>query len=154
MIRIARDDSIPEHAESVELRRGALVAGWAAALLGVGGGLWLVGSRVEAVGELAGPLLVLFGGAALFSVVRLRVYELTVGTSRIDVRCGPMKRTLARGAVTAVNARPARGWRRLYSALEVELRLETREGGAVVPSQEPDAIVGLLRSNDAGDDPR
>jgi len=146
MIRIGRDESIPVHHETVELRRGVLVAGWALTLLGIGGGLLLVGSGNEAVAELGGPLLVLLGGAALFSVLRFRSYELTVGTSRIDVRCGPLKRVLASGAVTSSEVRPARGWRALYAPEEIELRLEARDGRAVLPSCRPGELLAALRS--------
>ena len=144
MFRISGGHSIPFHHESVPLRGGAVVLGWVLAVAGIGCGLSLAALARDWPAELLAPCLVVLGGLALVGVVRCRRYEVTLGSTRIDLRAGPFKRIVPSAAVESADRRPATGWRRLFGAEEMVLRVNVGSGKVAVPSRKPADVLGAL----------
>ena len=144
MIRIGRDQSIPVYVEEIPLKPFVRVAGLALGVLVLIGGfseaIWAEGSS----GRVAGPLLVMAGGIVVIALVRCKIYEITVGTTRVDVGTGMFRETIPTGSIESTELRPASGWRRLYADEEVLLHFDVGSGEAVVPSRNPAALHSAI----------
>jgi hypothetical protein len=151
VIRVARQQSIPEHYESIPLRPPVRALGWGAAWLAIAGGLVIAAVAEGLVAELLGPLVVTLGGVLLAAVWKCGRYELTLGTARIELGTGPFRDTLATGAVESTRRRPATAWRKLFTDEEVVLHLTIgRKPEYAVPTGDPDAFEAVLPPPEAG----
>jgi hypothetical protein len=145
VIRISRRASIPEHAESLPLRGLVRALGWALAGLGIVGGFLAAGAGEGRIAAWLAPLLVVVGGVVLAALWQCGKYDLTVGTTRIEVGTGPFKDTLATGAVESSEARPATAWRKLFAEREVVLVLSVgRWRRYPVPTRDPEGLRAAL----------
>jgi hypothetical protein len=137
--------SIPEHHESIRLRRSLRRPGWVVSALAIVAGLLLAAVGKGAGAEVAGPVVAALGGIVLAALWQFRRFETTVGTVRIDLGTGPFRDTLATGAVESVARRPATGWRRAFADEELLLRVPFgRKREYVLPSRDPEAIERAL----------
>jgi hypothetical protein len=145
VIRVSRQQSIPEHFESIPLRSSLRTLGWSAAVLAIVAGLIIAAVGDGLVAELLGPVIVTLGGVVLAAVWKCGRYELTVGTARIELGTGPFRDTLATGAVESTRRRSATAWRRLYADEEVVLGLTIgRRPEYAVPTRDPEAFETAL----------
>jgi len=149
--RIDADSSIPQYHESVPLRTALRVLGWTGGVLGILGGFLLAGITDSELAEVAGSLLVVAGGSAVYLTAKCSSYEVTVGTSRLDLWSGPFRRMAPSGAVLSVSRRPASSWRRLFADDELWLRIEERPDEMPVPSRRPEELIAALEAG-GGDD--
>jgi hypothetical protein len=151
VIRVSRQQSIPEHYESMPLRSPVRAFGWTTAVLAIVAGLIIAAVGEGLVAELLGPVVVTLGGVVLAAVWKCGRYELTLGTARIELGTGPFRDTLATGAVASTQRRPATAWRKLFADEEVVLSLTVgRKPEYVVPTRNPDALERALPPPDAG----
>jgi hypothetical protein len=145
VIRISRQQSIPEHYESIPLRQPVRALGWSAAVLAVVAGLIVAAVGEGLVAELLGPVVVTLGGVVLAAVWKCGRYELTLGTARIELGTGPFRDTLATGAVESTRRQPATAWRKLFADEEVVLGLAIgRKPEYAVPTRNADALEAAL----------
>ncbi len=97
------------------------------------------------LGEILSAIAVVVGGFLLVAMLKCRRYEVTVGTSRIEIGTGPFRDTLASGALESATRRPATGWRRLFAEEEIVLRSEVgRKRDFPVPTRDPDGLLTAL----------
>ena len=150
MIRVGPESSLPQHHESVPLRAPLRALGWTIGVLGILGGFVLAGVTVGELAEVAGSLLVVAGGSALFLTVKCGSHEVTVGTARLDLYSGPFRRMAPSGSVLSATRRPSTSWRRLFADDEVVVRFEDGPGALTVPSREPAELIAALEA--AGSD--
>jgi len=145
VIRISRQQSLPDHAESIPLRAPVRWLGWALAALGIVGGFLAAGTGEGRIAEVLGPILVVAGGVVLAALWQCGRYDVTIGTTRIEVGTGPFKDTLATGAVESSEVRPATAWRKLFADQEVVLGLAVgRRCHYPVPTRDPEGLQAAL----------
>ena len=146
MIRVAREDSIPNHFESAPLHGAARACGATIAAAGLFSGLGFILVGQGEAAEVAGTLALVLGGLTAFFTVRCQRFETTVGSVRTEVGAGPFRIFFATGAIEHLQQRPATGWRRLFADREVLVEVGSGPGRVLVPSRRPEELIEALRS--------
>ena len=144
--------AVPLHAESVPLGAAPRGAAVAVGTVAVGAGLGIVLGWDERAAELVCAVLVSFGAVVLWLAVRCGRCQVTIGSTRIDVRAGPLAATAPTVAVQGLVRRAATSWRRWYAAEEVALRISVSPGVIVLPTCKPRDVLVALGGASAEDD--
>jgi len=142
--------SIPHHVETLPLRFAPRVVGLlgGAALLALG----LVLVRIERPwAQIPSALFVATGLITLAALWVFRSCELTVGTKRIQLQCGPLQSIVPTGAIESTQRRPATSWRRWYVDDELALAVSVGDGSAVLPTRDAVKLVEALEQLRASD---
>jgi hypothetical protein len=113
-------------------------------------GTYLVGTADSFPVEMFGVLLA--GSCALLFValIRCRRFESVLGTRMLTVGAGPFRKRLPIGYIENLEPRTATSWRRLYSKRELVLRLRVGDRPIVFPSDQPEDLIGAIRSSKEG----
>jgi len=141
---ISVEQAIPHHAELLTMSRGVRLVGWLGVAIAIGVGAALTASFESLWTEFVGSVIFTLGALGGAGMVRCSECELLVKSKRIEVRCGPLKQTLATGAVETATPQPARGWHRAFAAESVVLELSVGDGRASVPSSRSAELIGAL----------
>lgn len=141
-------DEVPHHYERVPLKSSIMLSGWCAgpalACGGVAGMVIGAGSVWEALGAVAAAL----SGMVMFSLIRLRHYEITLGERWLELALGPVRHRLGGDGIRVTEIRRARSWRRLYAAEEVVLALVAHGRQTAVPSRRARELEAALAEAD------
>lgn len=110
-------------------------------------GWWLGGAGVGGVFWLAGLFLTL-AALGLFCLWRLARFQTLVGRFGVHAGCWELAWSFPKAAVVDTLVRPARRWRRWFSASEVWLELATPKGKRelAIPCRQPQELLAALRS--------
>jgi hypothetical protein len=149
VIRISREESIPQHCEVVPLKAGVHSLGWLAALGSIASGFAVAAWAPGRLGEIPGSILVILGGVALGAMVGCRRLEVVAGSTRIDLGAGPFHTVVPSGAVESAERRPATGWRRLFADEEILLRVSVGSGEVAIPTRQPSDLLAAIDPNRA-----
>jgi len=126
------------------MRPEALAVGWVLAILAVGGGIAAMvigsGSWLENLGAIVGTL----GAVLVALLVRFRRVEIIVGKKWLTVKTGPFRhrfpvRSLGKSAV-----RRASSWRRLFSPVELEVKVFDPDRTIGLPTRDQEALAAEL----------
>jgi hypothetical protein len=144
VVHIDRDLDVPLHWEASPLRVAAKIVGWPVAILATVGGISLFVKAGTVAAEAVAALLVVVGCALVVLLARCRRYQVTVGARMTELRSGPFRRTVPTGCVTGAGERSSTSWRRLYAPREVVLTLSIETRPVIVPSNDPEELLGAL----------
>ncbi len=143
--------SVPLHAESIPLGAGPRAAAVAIAAVAIGIGLGIGLGWDGAATKLMSSVLATAGGVMLWLTVRGARCEVTIGSTRIDVRAGLLAATAPTGAVESIERGEATSWRRWYAPEEVRAKISVTPGQIVIPTRKAREVVIAL-AGDAHDD--
>ena len=137
-------DEVPHYYEAVSMRPEVLAAGWVLAILAVGGGIaaMVIGSDswLENLGAIAGTL----GAVLVVALVRLRRFEILLGEKWLAVKTGPVRHRFPVRSLGRPAARRASSWRRLFSPVELEVKISDPDRTIGLPTRDPEALAAEL----------
>ena len=145
--------SVPLHAESIALGAGPRATAVALGACSFGVGIAIVLVRKSPAAEFVCATLVTAGAIAWWLAVRGGRCDVTIGSTRIDVRAGPISQTAPTAAIVGLDRRAATSWRRWYAAEEIRVRTSVSPGEIALPTRKPREVLVVLQGSmaDSGD---